>query len=128
MILRTLDNLCAAYYRWRARHIAVDATTRHGVKLTTATMDVNEDGYRVKATFSSSEITRALTDEAAAILAAANAPNYVELTFVSPATYQAHRLIVQNLMGETPAEQNTRLRAEIAALQARISAPEAQGQ
>jgi hypothetical protein len=125
MILQALDSLCARYYRWRARHITAHAVARHGVRLTSATMTTNDDGCQVKATFSSAKITRALTDEAAAILASANAPNYVEMTFVSPATYQAHRLIVQNVMGETPAEQNTRLRAEIAALQARLDVKEA---
>lgn len=79
--------------------------------------EMDERGYRLS--MSHPAITSIVAD-LVALMEENKAPNYIEMTLHSKVSYQRFRLLIQREGGETPSEQNTRLKEEIAGLQAKL--------
>lgn len=82
-------------------------------KMVRATIDENGMAARFV-----SPVVAGLANEAARMLEVAEAPNYVAFDMWSDKINDVIRVTVQRASGESPAEQNARLRKELSAIKA----------
>lgn len=111
-----LDRLAAWWIDRRMHEGAEQVIAESGVKLHKASLDPN--GFRVDLIAPN---LVALLDEAAGLLNAQSAENYIQfemLPRMDRTNGRPVRVTVQWMDGESPAQQNARLRAEVAQLKA----------
>lgn len=117
MLLRILDRLVAWYADARMGNNARRAFTEQGVKLTRA--EITPEGWSVQA--SAPDLVH-LLDQATKLLDESGAENYLQFWMLP--RFDRHRravlITIQRAQGESPADQNARLRAELAELRRRV--------
>ena len=113
-MLQLIDRLAAAWLHWRTSQAAARVTEESGITFKRA--EVTPSGFDIQL---NAPNLLYLVEEASAMLHGYEAENYLEINML-PRFNQTKgrpiRVTIQWMLKESPAEQNARLRAEVARL------------